>query len=190
MKKFKIEDYFFFFNLSQETRLWNFCKRSCISFPLLSLNMEKLCKTSKAFSTSISLISVPSNGVFRLLLDTNHRKTTLSSFFEVSVPQFFFLLDENSSALKYFSFVFTHVDIVFLGTPYVTATSLFEKLFSMSLRALHLSINIFTESFLLTFDMLTWLVCVCIVMVGNAVKKTSEKTFETFKLEKTFDNLN
>ena len=99
-------------------------------------------------------------------------KNNYIHFFEVTVSGFFFLLDEDSSALKYFSLFFTHVDIVFFDTPYLTATSLFKIPFSMSLRALHLSNKVFTESFLLTFDILTWLGCVC-----NAVKKTSEKTF-------------
>ena len=47
---------------------------------------------------------------------------------------FCFLLDVDSSALKYLSLLFTQVDIVFFGTQYVIATFSFEMPFLISPR--------------------------------------------------------
>ena len=51
-KKFKIEDCFFFSNLSLQS-FGIYALSVAFRFPLLSLKRENLCKTSKAFSTSI-----------------------------------------------------------------------------------------------------------------------------------------
>ena len=42
---------------------------------------------------------------------------------------FFLLFDDCSNAAKYFDLFLTDVEIVFLGTPYSAATSLFERPF-------------------------------------------------------------
>ena len=40
---------------------------------------------------------------------------------------FFLLFDDCSSAAKYFDLFLTHVEMVFLGTPYFAEASLFER---------------------------------------------------------------
>ena len=55
---------------------------------------------------------------------------------------------------KHFDLFLTHVEIVFLGTPYFSATSLFKKPFFRSLKAWHFSPKLFTLSFRLTEGML------------------------------------
>ena len=51
-------------------------------------------------------------------------------------------------------FVFNHTEVVFLGTPYFSAKSWFERPFSRSLKARHFSPKLFTLNFCLTVDIL------------------------------------
>ena len=57
-------------------------------------------------------------------------------------------------AAKYFDLFLIDVEIVFLGTPYYSATSLFERPFSGSLKAWHCSPKLSTLSCCLTEDIL------------------------------------
>ena len=67
---------------------------------------------------------------------------------------FFLLFDDFFSAAKCFDLLLTHVKIVFLGKTYFSATSLFDRPFSRSLKVWHFSPKLFTLSFRLTEDML------------------------------------
>ena len=60
---------------------------------------------------------------------------------------FFLLFDDCSSTAQYFDLFLTHVEMVFLGTLYYSATSLFERPFSRSLKLWHFSPKLFTMSF-------------------------------------------
>ena len=61
---------------------------------------------------------------------------------KIAVAQFF------NKALKYFSLFLIQVEIALGGTPYFLKASLLDRLFSLSLSALHFSFSVFTESFL------------------------------------------
>ena len=67
---------------------------------------------------------------------------------------FFLLFDYCSSAAKCFHLFLIHVEMEFLGTPYFSATSLFERPFSSSFKVWHFSPKLFTLSCRLTEDML------------------------------------
>ena len=64
------------------------------------------------------------------------------------------LFDDCSSAAKYFDLFLIHVEMVFLGTLYFSAMSLFERPFSSSLKAWNFSSKLFTLSCRLAEDML------------------------------------
>ena len=67
---------------------------------------------------------------------------------------FFLLLDDCSSAAKYFDLFLIHLEMVFLGTSYFSATSLFERPFSSCPKAWHFPPKLFTLTCRLTGDML------------------------------------
>ena len=72
----------------------------------------------------------------------------------VITASWFFLFDDCFSAAKYFDLFVTHVELVFLGKPYFSATSLFDRPFPRSLKAWHFSPKLFIHSFRVTEDML------------------------------------
>ena len=82
------------------------------------------------------------------------------------------LFDYCSSAAKYFDLFLTHVEMVFLGTPYFAATSLFERPFSRFLKARNFSPKLFTLSFRLIEDMFLPERC------WKKREQTSEETFD------------
>ena len=74
--------------------------------------------------------------------------------FVITVFSFFLLFDYFFSAGKYFDLFLTHVEMVFLCKPYFSATLLFDRPFSRSLKVWYFSPKLFTLSFCLTEDML------------------------------------
>ena len=97
---------------------------------------------------AFSLSSIPSIGIFLLLWETNHLNTAKSTSVKLPFLIFLFLFEDFSKEVKSFSLFASHVETVFFGTPYFSATSLLDILFSKSFRTLHFSANVFTTSFL------------------------------------------
>ena len=104
--------------------------------------------TSLAKKNAFSFRIIPFIGMFWLLADKNHLYTHCS---RLSLPTVFLLsffgFFPISKVLRSFSLFFIPVDTVFRGTPYFSATSLFETPFSMSFSASYLS---FKPAFSLT----------------------------------------
>lgn len=111
------------------------------------LSFQRLIQPSNAWTFSnvaaFSWIVGSVNWIFWLSMVKNQLKTASSTASGLLVFNFCRLtLDTFSSASKWFSLFLTHVDEVFLGTPYSAATSSCYLLFSKSLSAWHFSLSV------------------------------------------------
>ena len=91
----------------------------------------------------------PIIGIFWLFCKTNNSNRALSTFSYGKPRNFLVLGAQSSNAWKNFSSFLIQVEMVFLGTPYLSAASLFVMPFSMRDR-----MSLFLQSFRiqLTFD--------------------------------------
>ena len=130
-------------------------ERLYLFFQLLNQQSDALNSvTPNAFANSkaFSFIMIPSVGIFGFYFrQTSCIHVALSTFSQF--PQRVFFREEFIPFFptKLLICVFlTHVEIVFCGTPYFVATSLFDNPFSRSFKALHFSAKDLFVSFRFT----------------------------------------
>ena len=123
-------------------------------FPLSSHPSDALKSGISNFSAKkspFSWIIDSAIGIFLLLCKTNHSKRALLTFSYWQPCNFLVLGALSSSAWKNISLFLFQVEMVFLGTHNLSATSLFVMPFSMRARMSHFSFKVFLFSLCFVF---------------------------------------